>query len=48
MSWTPKNNTEPNIEMYLRIPILSTIIPEGTLSKAAEKYVHMMTSPASS
>ena len=48
ISWTPKNRKAPNIEMYLRIPILSTNIPEGILSNAAEKYVHIMTSPASS
>lgn len=37
MSWTPRNKKEPNIEIYLLIPILSTNMPEGTLSSAAEK-----------
>ena len=42
ISWTPSRINEPKIETYLLIPILSTSIPEGTLSKAAETYVTMI------
>lgn len=37
ISCTTSNKTVPKIDMYLLIPILSTINPEGMLNKAAEK-----------
>lgn len=37
MTWTESKRTDAMMQINRLIPILSTRIPDGTLSKAAEK-----------